>query len=124
MHKVHNSVNQNYAHGAFARIMRAAHYCGMNLATYRKAKGLSQEQLAELIGVNQSTIQRAETMHASAKLETYAKAAEALGVTLADLFSDDRSSEEALLVIAFRSSDQSRKQILSALAAEAESQDP
>lgn len=103
--------------------MRGAHHAGMNLATYRKAKKLSQQALAEMVGVDQSTIQRAEKMHASARLETYVKCAEALGVTLSDLFSDERSAEEALLVIAFRSSDASRRKMLHALATEAESLD-
>lgn len=104
--------------------MHHAHDAAMNLRTYRTAKRLTQQQLAELVGVDQATIQRAEKMHSSARLETYIKCADALGVTLSDLFSDERTAEEALLVIAFRSSDASRRKVLSALAIEAGSQPP
>ena len=74
----------------------------MNLARIRKLKKLSQVALGEMIGVDGSTIQRAETMHHSAKLETYQKCADALGVTLADLFAEDFSPVERALVEAFR----------------------
>lgn len=74
----------------------------MNLAQIRKLRGLSQRQLAELIGVDASTIQRAETGHPSAKLETYRKCTEVLGVSLSDVFTDDRSSVEAEILAAFR----------------------
>lgn len=122
MHLMHKDVKTLNAPRAFASLMHPAHYAAMNLRTYRKAKRLTQEQLAELVGVDQATIQRAEKMHSSAKLETYVKCAEALGVTLSDLFSDERSAEEALLVIAFRSSDASRRKVLTELAREAGSQ--
>ena len=59
--------------------------------------------LAEMIGVDPSTVSRAESMHHSAKLSTYIKCAEALGVTLSDIFSDDRTALENRLIAAFRS---------------------
>ena len=74
----------------------------MNLTRIRKLRGLNQQQLAEMVGVDQSTIQRAETMHQSAKLATYRMCAEALGVTLPELFSDDRAAAEAELIRLFR----------------------
>jgi transcriptional regulator with XRE-family HTH domain len=74
----------------------------MNLARIRKAKGLNQRDLAEMVGVDQATIQRAETMHSSAKLETYQRCADALGVTLEDLFAGSRDEKEAVLVSTFR----------------------
>lgn len=74
----------------------------MNLTRIREAKGLTQRALGDLVGVDASTINRAEKMHSSAKLHTYVMCAEALGVSLADLFADDRSALEAELVAAFR----------------------
>lgn len=89
------------------------HYgCAMNLARLRKTKKLSQVALGELIGVDGSTIQRAETMHHSAKLETYQKCAEALGVTLADLFTEDLSPVERALVAAFRQIPDQQKHVV------------
>ena len=122
MHHMHRYVNNDNASSAFEGVMRVAHNAPMNLRTFRKAKKLSQQQLAEIVGVDQATIQRAETMHSSAKLDTYIKCAAALGISLSDLFSDDRTGEEALLIIAYRSSDPSRRRILDALTSEAASQ--
>lgn len=75
---------------------------GMNLARLRELRGLSQGDLADMIGVSQATISRAESGHPSAKLETYTKCAEVLGTTLAEIFADDRSVVEAQLVRRFR----------------------
>jgi transcriptional regulator with XRE-family HTH domain len=88
----------------------------MNLTRIRKAKGLRLADLAELIGMDTSTVQRAEKLHTSAKIETYVKCAEALGCTLADLFAEDRSATEAELVAAFRGmSDLQQAQVLGLL---------
>lgn len=77
--------------------------CNMNLARIRKAHGLSQADLADMIGRDTATISRAENMHKSAMLETYQLCAKALKVTLADIFCDDLQPIERELVSAFRS---------------------
>lgn len=87
---------------AFAPILDWAHYVGMNLARIRSARGLSQRDLADMLGVNQSTIQRAEKMHPSAKLDTYQRCAELLECELSDIFSDERAPVELALLSAFR----------------------
>ncbi len=74
----------------------------MRLRTLRKARKLNQTDLGEMIGANQSTVQRAEAMDDSAKLSTYIKLAKVLNVTLAELFMDERTAIEADLVAAFR----------------------
>lgn len=76
--------------------------CRMNLARIRKARGLSQTDLADMIGRDTATVSRAETMSKTAKLETYHLCAKALGVTLADLFCDDLAPVERELLAAFR----------------------
>lgn len=91
------------------------HDCTMRLSAIRKAKGLRAADLAEMIGVDAATISRAESMHPSAKLATYVKCAEALGVSLADVFADDRSALEDRLVAAFRSIPADQHQRLVAL---------
>ena len=53
---------------------------------YRKAKGLSQKQLAELVGTSQQQIQRIENGLITAKLEMAAKLAQALEKPLNTLF--------------------------------------
>ena len=75
-----------------------------NLERYRELRGWSQRDLADVLGVSQPTIQRAEKEDPSAKLETYKKCADALGISLADLFSD-HSVVESELVALYRSSD-------------------
>jgi len=87
----------------------------MNLTRIRDAKGLSQRALAEMIGMDAATVNRAEKMHPSAKLATYILCAEALGVTLADIFADDRSSLELELLKAFRQVPPSRHDELLAM---------
>ncbi|MDJ0628546.1 MAG: helix-turn-helix transcriptional regulator [Rhodobacter sp.] len=69
-----------------------------NLAQFRDLKGWSQKDLADIVGLNQSTIQRAETEHPSAKLATYKKCADVLGVSLCDIFCEQRSDLEAAVL--------------------------
>jgi transcriptional regulator with XRE-family HTH domain len=76
--------------------------CTMNLARIRKARGLSQADLADMIGRDTATISRAENMHHSAMLETYQLCANALKITLADIFCEDLAPVERELVAAFR----------------------
>lgn len=71
----------------------------MRLTTIRNERGLSLRDLAEMIGKDASTVQRAEKMAASAKLETYQACADALGVPLYELFIE--SEEAALLLRSF-----------------------
>ena len=78
------------------------HNAHMQMANLRKLRNLSQKALGDLVGVDASTIQRAEKMADSAMLKTYKMAAQAMGVTLSDLFSDDRSATEQILLDVFR----------------------
>lgn len=74
----------------------------MNLARIRELRGLTQRDLAEMIGMNAATIQRAEVGAPSAKLETYKKCAAALNVSLSDIFCDDMTVIERELIAVFR----------------------
>lgn len=71
----------------------------MNLRQIRELRGLKQADLADMLGVDKSTISRAEAMHPSAKLDTYQKCADVLNVTLADLFCDDLSPVKRELLV-------------------------
>lgn len=72
--------------------------CAMNLRRIREARGLKQADLGELIGKDKSTISRAEAMHPTARLETYMQCAEALGVTLEDLFATELTPTKRAIV--------------------------
>ena len=74
----------------------------MNLGIIRKARTLSQDDLAAMTGLSKATISRAESMDSTAKLATYIKYAEALGITLSDIFCDDRTTLEVEFLRVFR----------------------
>lgn len=56
-----------------------------NVRRLRKAKGLTQQQLADAAGINRTFISRLERGHFSATLETVAAVASALEMTAAQL---------------------------------------
>lgn len=122
MREAHLNVNSDDVHHAFADALKSLQDAGMSIVRLRKAKGLSQRDLAEMTGYNQSTIQRAEKLVPGIRLEVYQAIADALGATLADLFASERSAEETLLIIAFRSFDDPSKQRLIDLVAGAKDQ--
>jgi transcriptional regulator with XRE-family HTH domain len=73
-----------------------------NLAKIREQKGLRQEDLAAMLSVDKAKISRAENEHKSAMLLTYRMCAEALGVPLAAIFTDDLTEEERRFLDVFR----------------------
>lgn len=77
--------------------------CGMNnIARIRKARGLRQNDLADMVGVKQPHISRIEAGDEGPPLSLFRLIADALDVPLAALFSDARSDAEQALVDAFR----------------------
>lgn len=95
----------------------------MNLTRLRKARGLTLDALGDMIGMDAATVQRAEKMHPSAKLATYRLCADALGVSLADLFADDLSPVERELLAAFRAVPEDRRGVFQELVALAKGRD-
>lgn len=59
------------------------------LAEVRQAKGMTQEQLAAATGVHRVTIARIETGVASPNAETLKRLADALGVRMDDLMTEE-----------------------------------
>ncbi len=74
---------------------------GKHLQSLREAKGYSQEQLAEMIGVEFQTISRIETGYYFTSYENLQKIANALNLTLKDLFdfSENELSKSELIKI-------------------------
>ncbi|MFM9277993.1 helix-turn-helix domain-containing protein [Paenibacillus jiagnxiensis] len=60
---------------------------GRRIRAFRKLKGLTQEQLAELVGTNFSYIGKIERGEYNVKIQTLEKIANALGVRLSALLS-------------------------------------
>ena len=72
---------------------------GKNLQTFRKRESMTQEALAEAVGVARQTIVKWESGESAPDLETAGKLAEALKVSLDDLVNmpeGEVSEEEAL----------------------------
>ena len=84
-----------------------------NLARYRELSGLSQRDLADILKVSQPTIQRAEAEDPSAKLGTYKRCAEVLGISLSDIFSERTATEDRLVEVFRRIPHQKHEQLMS-----------
>ena len=67
---------------------------GENIKTYRKAKGLTQPKLGELIGKSESTIRKYEAGAVEPSFNILSAISEALGVEIEDLATRIYSSEE------------------------------
>ena len=81
-----------------------------NIERIRKIRGLTQGDLAEMVGVKQPHISRIEKGDDGPPLRLFAAIADALHVSLSDLFADDRSDLETILVAAFRRLSPDRQQ--------------
>jgi len=102
-----------------------AHHPPMtNVAYYRKLRRLSQEQLAEKVGVKQPHISRIEKGDDGPPLRLFKDIAMALGVSLSDLFSDEMTAAEVMILEAYRSGSDEARRLLHALALDAKSRMP
>lgn len=81
-----------------------------NVERYRLMRGLTQVQLAEMVGKKQPHISRIERGDEGPPLSLFREIAEALSVPLADLFADERSAAERDLLDAFASLPPARQQ--------------
>lgn len=75
----------------------------MKASEIRKARGLSQVELAEQAGVEQPTISRFERGADGITLGVVRQIAKALDVSVAELLDEDRSETEQALLSVFRS---------------------
>ena len=73
----------------------------MSIQSVRKSRGLTQRQLAEMIGVEQATVSRMESGEEGITMRIINATAEALDVSLSDLFAADRGEAEEALIRAY-----------------------
>ncbi len=59
---------------------------GLNIAYYRKQRGLTQEQLAERAGIERSRVSKTEIAWVGTSLDVIFKIADALGIETYKLF--------------------------------------
>lgn len=57
-----------------------------NLTRLRKQKGITQEQLAEMVGVSRNHITRIETGSRNGSIFLYTRIAKSLNVSMGDIF--------------------------------------
>ncbi len=69
------------------RCMESYKKLGLNIAYYRKANGLSQEKLAELVGISRTHMSRIETAECAVSLDVVFLICSALSITPDKLFS-------------------------------------
>ncbi len=79
-----------------------------NLLYYRKKSGMTQKQLAELIGVKNTAVSNWESGNNSIDIDTLALACEIFGVTLNDMYGrytpteDTYTPHEKEVIVAYR----------------------
>jgi len=76
---------------------------GKNIKSYREKLHLSQEEIAEFLGVSRELISYYENGHREVQLEKLEKLADLFGIELINLLEEDLSIMEADLAFAFRS---------------------
>lgn len=81
-----------------------------NIARIRKARGLRQNDLAEMVGVTQPHISRIEKGDEGPPLALFRQIADALNVPLPALFSDARTEAEQAIIDAFQRLPDARRQ--------------
>ena len=59
---------------------------GLNILRYRKEQGITQEQLAEMIGYSRQQVQRVETAYSTPSVAILLDIAEALSIPVEKLF--------------------------------------
>jgi transcriptional regulator with XRE-family HTH domain len=103
MHHMNIHRKYKYTCGGFALFPDASNIlCIMNIARIRKSKGLNQTDLAEMAGVTQPSISRAEKGDDGVTLGNFKQIAAALGVQVKDLFDDERTPIEQAVLDAYR----------------------
>lgn len=116
MHYTNILVKNNIREAVLRLAVLPSMIAHMRLAKIRRAKGLTQIQMAEMVGVTQPTISRAERGDYGIPIGTYKACADALGISLADLFSDDRTSAQEAILAAFDRLPPARQQAWLAMA--------
>lgn len=91
-----------------------------NIAHYRKIRGMSQEDLAQMVGVSQPHISRMEKGDDGPPLRLFREIAAALGVSLADLFSEKMDRSALMLHEAYQRSDDRHKKLILAMVKQVE----
>jgi transcriptional regulator with XRE-family HTH domain len=80
---------------------------GANILNYRKIQDLSQQQLADYLGITRELISLIETGKREISIANLNKLADLFGIELEELLEEDQSLKEANVAFAFRSNNRS-----------------
>ncbi len=75
---------------------------GNNLKVLREANRLTQEKVADFLGVKRSTYSNYESGEREAPIEVLESASKLFGCELSTLFSEDKNALQCMLACAFR----------------------
>ena len=85
--------------------MKTATHIGGNIQGYRLLQGLTQQQLAEYLGVTRELVSFIEGGKRDISISKLNKLADLFGIELGDLLEEDREIQDVNLALAFRSED-------------------
>ena len=109
MHHMNIHVKNRYTPSDFEPVDYLWHNKGMNISSLRRQRGWSQIDLAEITGLSQPKISRAENGDESSTMATFKTIAAALGVELHELFINPRTLAEEEILKTFRALPEARQ---------------
>lgn len=87
--------------------MKSESYIGSNIREYRVLQKLSQQQIAEYLGVTREFISLIESGKRDISINNLTKLADLFGIELSDLIEEDSEVQDINLALAFRANDSS-----------------
>ncbi len=87
--------------------MKSESYIGSNICEYRSLQKLSQQQIAEYLGVTREFISLIESGKRDISINNLTKLADLFGIELSDLIEEDNEVQDINLALAFRANDSS-----------------
>lgn len=82
--------------------MNAKNIIGSNILKHRRIQGLSQQQIAEYLGITREMISLIETGRREISTSNLNKIADLFGIELAELLEEDQVLQEANVAFSFR----------------------
>lgn len=93
--------------------MESSKIIGNNIKEFRNRLGLSQDQVADFIGVDRTTITKYESGDREVSLVQLEKFCDLFAIEIEDLFEEDSVNKSANLAFAFRADDLNQEDITS-----------
>lgn len=85
--------------------MKTHQHIGINILNYRSYQGLTQQQIANFLGVTREFISLIETGKRDISISNLNKLADLFGIELSELLEEDPKIQKVNFALAFRSDD-------------------